>query len=367
MPTIKPEIISSFKEFWDRTNKDALFGITYPKSGVVSAEEAGLLKPWMEGQAEWIFARSVLYAHKTGDITAITDALDIMEHNLNQEEYAGVGYPIVSLDTGAGCIAGFITEHARYYNQTVWYELPQPWDYSKILSIKPDHTTDFAKVTMEAVSLAANRFKGKAILAPLDLGGLADILSSLRRTDGIMYDMYDNPDEVKESLRLIYSIWMNFHNQMIKIMEPANEGLYTSWTRVLSDNPYFPSQCDANALISPQLFDEFFWPTLSDEFSVFTKTLYHLDGSGQIPHLDTLFTNPSLRIIQWVPEPGTSHFDPQYFPLYNKIIANDRGIVFNCNTFSLEKMKKFFEIFPREPFYITAWAKDYEEAMGIIH
>jgi len=48
------------------------------------------------------------------------------------------------------------------------------------------------------------------------------VLSSLRRTDGFLYDMADHPGEVKEALRVIRSIWETYHARMTEIIEPAN-------------------------------------------------------------------------------------------------------------------------------------------------
>ena len=364
MSIIAQDIVSLYKDFWKGTNKDALFHITYNKHNKnTSATEAGLVKPWMEGSATWVFARSVYSAYKTGDMSKISDALDIIEHELSQEAYAGAGYPCFSLNTGAGCVAGMITEYARYHNQTIWFELPEPWDYDRIIALQQDHMTGLAEVMFTAVSMTVDRLKDKAVISPLDLGGLADVLSSLRRTENILYDMYDYPEMIKESLWSLRAIWVNYHEKMTKILADANKNMHSSWVKLLSDSVYYPSQCDVSAMISPDMFEELVIPTLSDEFSSYKQTLYHLDGSGQIPHLRLLCSNPSLRAIQWVPEPGVSHFDPRYFPLYKSIISYGRKIVFNCHTSTPDAIKGFFRVLPSESFFITVWANTYDEAM----
>ena len=362
MPAVSNEIISRFKDFWDGRNADVLMNVVYNKDKK-SAADAGLMKPWMEGSAGWLFARAVLRANETGSLGAVREALDVIEFNLEREGYAAEGFPDVSLNTGAGCVAAFITGYARFYSETVWFELERPWPYEKILAFPFNHTTPFAETTLEAVRIAAERFAGRAVVSPLDLGGLADVLSSLRRTDGFFYDMIDNPNEVKEALRVVRGIWKNFHDRMAAILAEANGGLHSSWTRTLSDTLYYPSQCDACAMISPAMFDEFIWPTLNEEFNDYDKTLYHLDGSGEIPHLETLCSNPALRVIQWVPEPALCQHDESYLPLYKKIIGLGRKITFNGFKGTREDLKKFLKILPREAFYITIWANDYDDAM----
>ena len=361
MPAVSNEITARYKEFWDGTNTAPLIGVTYDKNA--GGLNRALLKPWMENDTGWIFARAAIRAYETGDTAAITEALDVMEYELENTGYTGCGYPCVNLNTGAGCVAAFITEYARYYSGTVWFELATPWDYDKIIALPEGLTTRYAETQLLAAEMAAKRFKGGAVLTTLDLGGLADVLSSLRRTERFFYDLADHPDEIKAALTTLRKIWKNFHDRMTAIIEPANEGLYTSWTRALSDTLYYPSQCDACAMVSPEAFDFFIWPTLSEEFSLYKKTLYHLDGSGEAVHLDTMCVNPALRVVQWVPEPAVGHGDARYYPIYEKIISHGRRIVMNGFKGGTADLAALFKRFPKEAFAIFLDAPGYDAAM----
>jgi len=119
-------------------------------------------------------------------------------------------------------------------------------------------------------------------------------------------------------------------------------------------------------MISPDMFNEFIWPTLSAEISSYNKTLYHLDGSGEAPHLETLCQNPALKVIQWVPEPILGHGDPSYFPIYEKIISLGRKIVFNGFRGGAETLSAIFERFPREAFCVFFDAPGYDAAQRIM-
>jgi len=362
MPAVLPEIITQFKQFWNGTNTSPLIGVSYGKR----ADNARLLKPWMKGDAGWAFARAVIRAHETGDMSAISDALDVMEDELDNRGHLGCSYGTINLNTGAGCAAAFITQYARFYSGTVWFELEEPWGYDKIIALQPGLTTPYAETTFKAVETAAARFKGRAPLTTLDLGGLADVLSSLRRTEGFFYDLADRPEEAKAGLNALRAVWKSFHDRMAAIIQPANNGLHTSWTRVLSDTPYYPSQCDACAMVSPAMFDDVIWPTLNDEISAYEKTLYHLDGTGEAVHLDTMCSNPSLRVIQWVPEPTVGHADPQYFPIYEKIIALGRRIVFNGFRGEVSELTGLLKRFPKEAFCVFLDAPDYDAASRLM-
>jgi len=360
---VSDEIVKKYVDFWNFKNEGPLVGVSYESENYKSPESLGLVKPWMEGDAGWIFARAVSRANKIGDMSPVADALDIMENEiLNNTCYAGAAYPIANMNTGAGCLAAFITGYENFYGDTVWFELEKPWDYEKILALPKDHATNFAKVSVEAVRMAAERFKGRALLTLLDLGGLADVLSSLRRTDGFLYDMIDKPDEVKKSLRVVHEIWKNYYYQLQKITGEANAGLCTSWTAILSDTPYYPSQCDACALISPEMFKEFIAPTLNDEFALFDKTIYHLDGSGEIAHLKMMCENPSLKVIQWVPEPTVGHADTSYIPLYKSIIEHGRKIIFDGFRGEFDELVNLMKILPGGAFFLHLWAENKNQA-----
>jgi len=362
MSVVTKEVLQEHLNWWEGQNDNALMCVSYQKPDAKSAEEAGLVKPWMEGSISWVFARSVLHAFKTKDMVPVADALEVVSHQFANQDYVGAGYPTFQLNTGAGCVAAHITEFSRFSGDSVWFELDEPWDYERILALPADITTPYADVTFEAVRMAAERLGGETLLGTLDLGGLGDILSSLRRTDGILYDMVDQPDKVKAALEVIIDIWKTNHDQASALISPANDGLCTGWIGVLSDTTYYPSQCDASALVSPDMFAEFFLPTLAREFTFFERTAYHLDGSGQIPHLDMICAQPTLRAIQWVPEPNVGHGDERYHALYKSIISHGRKIIINQYRGDLDCAKRLFKKFPASSFAITMSCADYDDA-----
>ena len=63
-------------------------------------------------------------------------------------------------------------------------------------------------------------------------------------------------------------------------------------------------QSDFSAMISPQMFERFVLPDLEAGCEMLDYAFYHLDGKGQIPHLDLLLEIPRLRGIQWIPGAG---------------------------------------------------------------
>lgn len=54
-------------------------------------------------------------------------------------------------------------------------------------------------------------------------------------------------------------------------------------------------------MIGTDMFEEFVLHTLQRDCLALTNTLYHLDGEGELRHLDRLLSIPALKAVQWVP------------------------------------------------------------------
>jgi len=177
---VMPEIVSQYDAFWNGSNQNALLYAGYETADIrKAADEKGLIKPWMDIGLHWGFAKAVGLAHTTGDFSYVRDILDFHAFRLSLTEYAGVGYPAFVADLGAGSLAAMLSGYAYPDGNTVWFELDEPWEYERILSLTDFHP--YADTVMEAMRMTADRLNGMAVISVNDFGGLADILSSLRR------------------------------------------------------------------------------------------------------------------------------------------------------------------------------------------
>jgi 5-methyltetrahydrofolate--homocysteine methyltransferase len=78
-------------------------------------------------------------------------------------------------------------------------------------------------------------------------------------------------------------------------------------------------QSDFSAMISPQMFETFVLPDLAACCKALDFAFYHLDGRGQIPHLDLLLSLEQLHGIQWIPGEGQPS-PSAWLPLLKHII-----------------------------------------------
>ena len=93
---------------------------------------------------------------------------------------------------------------------------------------------------------------------------------------------------------------------------------YTAWAPIFSEEPYYMLQCDFCYMIGPDMFDEFVKPELAATCKRLDNAFYHLDGPGQLPHLDSLLEIDELAGVQWVH--GDGQRDGSQWPeVYRKI------------------------------------------------
>jgi 5-methyltetrahydrofolate--homocysteine methyltransferase len=84
-------------------------------------------------------------------------------------------------------------------------------------------------------------------------------------------------------------------------------------------------QCDFGFNISKEHFDEFALPYLREEMDFHDAIEYHLDGPGNITHLESICALEALRVIQWVPGAG-DELQRDWTWLFEKIDALGQGL-----------------------------------------
>jgi 5-methyltetrahydrofolate--homocysteine methyltransferase len=71
-------------------------------------------------------------------------------------------------------------------------------------------------------------------------------------------------------------------------------------------------------MISPQMFERLVRPDLAACCERLDYAFYHLDGKGEIRHLDMLLSLERLRGIQWIPGDGAAPVE-EWLPLLKRI------------------------------------------------
>jgi 5-methyltetrahydrofolate--homocysteine methyltransferase len=244
------------------------------------------------------------YASYYDPSVPVEEIVDRWDYDLSGQQFLADGFPSIWPNFGPGVIASFLGCALRNGENanTVWFKNESEMEIADVhLKIDPD--AFWFRRLRDLVKAASDRWQGLVQVSMTDLGGNLDILSSFRPGENLLLDLYDNPDEVKRVTWEAHKAWWYYFDELNKAMHPPNPG-YSAWTPIFSEEPYYILQCDFAYMIGPEMFDEFVKPEIAASCRRLKNSFYHLDGVGQLPHLDSLLSIPELKGIQWVPGDG---------------------------------------------------------------
>ncbi|MFW5856689.1 MAG: hypothetical protein ACOCX4_02330 [Planctomycetota bacterium] len=252
--------------------------------------------------------------------TPEADIVDRWDYDLSCQSWIADGFPCIWPNFGPGVIAAFLGGRLEGNGRTVWFHPPEGGEDREADAIRFD-TFDEENVWFRRIANLYReglaRWEGLVQLGMTDLGGNLDILSSFRPSERLLFDLYDCPDEVKRLTWEAHEMWWRHFDALNAILQPTNPG-YTAWTPIFSADPYYMLQCDFCYMIGPDMFDEFVKPELAASCEKLTNPFYHLDGPGQLPHLDSLLQIEALKGVQWVPGDGAKPYT-EWPEVYRKI------------------------------------------------
>jgi hypothetical protein len=154
-----------------------------------------------------------------------------------------------------------------------------------------------------------------------------DVLSSLRGAQTLMEDMIERPAWVKQHIAEINACYFQVYEAL-----RARIGLADGSTCFWAFHLWGPGrtakvQCDALAMISPAMFDEFVRPALAEQCEWLDGAMFHLDGTQAIPHLTSLLAIPGLDAIEYTPQAGVeSGGHERWWPLYRRILEAGKSV-----------------------------------------
>ncbi len=246
---------------------------------------------------------------------------EILDHHqtiLEAREFYGDAWPKWWPDFGPGMMAGFLGAKVRCApnTSTVWFETPGRTAIED-LHFGYDAGNVWWQRILSLTSRAVERWGDKVSVAHTDLGGNLDILASFRTTEQLLFDLYDAPGEVARLQNELTKLWMQYYDELYAIIRKARRGT-TPWAPIWSPGRCYMLQSDFSYMISPEMFERFVLPDLAACVENLHHPFYHLDGKGQIRHLDMLLSLKNLAGIQWIPGDGQPEPE-EWLPLLKRI------------------------------------------------
>lgn len=253
------------------------------------------------------------------------DIIDRIDYELSKEQYFGDAFPFFNMHTyGPGVAAAFLGAELHNSTGLVWFHPKEILPISE-LHFEYDPNNIWLCRIKDVYAEAVKRWNGQVIMGMPDLGGTLDILSTFRPAEKLLLDLYDYPEEVTRLVNEIDTLWFKFYNEINSVLAPGRQG-FSDWSRIYSEGETYILQSDFSYMISTPMFDEFTKPQLETACKTLKTSIYHLDGVGQLQHLDSLLKIKELNAVQWIP--GTGQPEVEYWPeVYNKISRAGKGIM----------------------------------------
>ncbi|MBD3386680.1 hypothetical protein GF407_17390 [candidate division KSB1 bacterium] len=253
--------------------------------------------------------------------------VDRLDYHLQSTLYMGDAFPQYWPNFGPGVMAAILGASLQNGLGTVWFHPPDEREIGEIYFSIDTNNVWYQRI-LSLIQAASKRWQGTVQIGMTDLGGNLDILSAFRPGEKLIYDLYDQPQQVERLLEKAHALWWECFEQMHALTTPDNPG-YSCWTPLYSEQSYYMLQCDFSYMLNPHLFDSFVKPELVASANKLGNAFYHLDGPGQLPHLDSILGIKAIKGVQWIP--GAGQPDVSQWPwVYQKILgANKLTQIFN--------------------------------------
>jgi len=238
--------------------------------------------------------------------------------NLENTYFGGEAFPAIYPNLGPDILPAICGGcEIKFGTDTSW-AVHKIDDLSTMPPIKFDEENIWFKRIKELTQKAIDQANGEYLVGITDLHTGADALSAFRGPANLCMDMYDYPELFKQKIDEIFEVHKTVITELGTIIKEKQEGL-TNWLGIWHPkNDWYLTSCDFGGLISTKDFDEFIIKGLEDELNFINGSIYHLDGPGNLKHLDRLLKLPKLNGIQWC-QGISSPPAREYLDVYKKI------------------------------------------------
>ncbi len=259
-------------------------------------------------------------------------------YELSHTNFHADSYPFLNMAfSGPGVLGAYMGGKLTCNDGRIWFHPMDDIPSIEKLNLKFDEDNFWFRRTVDIIKKVKEYSDGNVVIGFPDFGGILDVLSTFFPSESLFYEMADNEDEVIRLIGQIEKAWFAAYDCLFE--EFSDLKGYSSWSSTYCDTKTYIHQCDFAYMIGGGHFDKFVLPTLKNEFNFVDNSIYHLDGKGQIIHLDKLIACEKLHCIQWVP--GDGNGPPSDYPeLISKILDSGKAYHTWANKPQLLDIKK---------------------------
>ena len=248
------------------------------------------------------------------------------EAQMARVDFWAEAFPYFDTQIGPGSLGTFIGSRPGFAVDTVWYE-PYITDPDQVQGISLTADRHWLDAHLGLIDEGMRRAGGRYLVGIPDLIENMDTLAALRGDANLLYDLVDRPDWIPARLEEINRIYFEIFDLMAARVSPDGDGNAFSAFHIWGPGKTAKIQCDISATLSPRMFRRFVQPYLRAQCEFLDFSLYHLDGTNAMQHVEPLLEIEPLNAIEWTPQAGRpGGGDPCWFDLYKRIRAGGKGV-----------------------------------------
>lgn len=225
--------------------------------------------------------------------------IDALDYELCQYEFLGDAFPFLNMAAfGPGVVAGFAGAGLDNSTDSVWYFPKQKLPIEQ-LHIHYDPENVWARRIKDIFRAGKECWGNQVLMSMPDLGGIQDIVAVFLGNEEYIYMLYDEPEEVFRLQEEARTAFMEAYKDLENVLGKEHPG-YSDWSGLYSKERSYIFQDDFAYMVSTDMFKEFALSDIQKLEKEFTNVLYHLDGPGNLKHLDVLLEHTGIKAYQWV-------------------------------------------------------------------
>jgi len=257
---------------------------------------------------------------------------------------------------GPGSLCIFAGSEVESVNGAVWFHEHPAWDGDPN-DILFDSENMWWKRTIRYIDALLEASGGEYYVAFPDLVENWDILASLAGPTKLLMDMHDQPELVHQQIQAVNQLYKEVYIRLYERIAGSGAGgrldevgklpahserqnrcaaapsvsaryasLYEAFY-LWSPGKTAKLQCDGSAMFGTEMFREFVVPGLQEQAEYIDYTMYHLDGTQSIVHLDSILEMEELNAVEWTPQAGEPEgADSRWYPMYRKILESGKSL-----------------------------------------
>ncbi len=238
-------------------------------------------------------------------------------------------FPNLCVDFGPGSLAAYLGSEIGFSDDTVWFlpcfEKAASWKEVPPLTFNPENK--WFKKHYNLIKRCQELSKGDFFVDIPDMMENIDVLASLRDTQPLLFDLIDDPDEIKNRINQVTTAYYQCLSRFYETVQDTDGSTAYTVFQIWGPGKTVKLQCDIGAMLSPQMFRDMVQESLREQAQYADSVLYHLDGPDNIRHLDAIMEIDEIQALQWTSgDHGPDGTIEEWDAIYDKARATGKSL-----------------------------------------